>query len=148
MYVIGTLESSSSVTPSRHPTFTPYILPIGVSLPTPKARTPQCLQKKCWFLRVLKRYSVRCCSPTSRRKPSGRATAGQKRVLRQIEQLQRKVLCDRSRSASKRTAPQWRLPRYVLSMSERLEACGMERLSGRPLSYNRGNRRSRLPLAK
>src|SRR5687768_15296961 len=39
------------------------ILPIGVSLPTPKARTPQRLQKKCWFFRVLKRYSVRSDSP-------------------------------------------------------------------------------------
>jgi hypothetical protein len=37
MDVIGTLESSSSVTPSRQPTFTPYILPTGVSLPTPNA---------------------------------------------------------------------------------------------------------------
>ncbi len=38
--------------------FTPTIWPIGVSLPTPKARTPQILQKKCWFFRLWKRYSV------------------------------------------------------------------------------------------
>ncbi len=35
--------------------------------------------------------------------------AGQKRLRRQMEQLQRKELCARSRSASKRTAPQWQL---------------------------------------
>ena len=102
--------------PSRQPTFTPYIVPMGVSLPTPNARTPQCLQKKCWFFRVLKRYSVRSCSPESSRKPSGRATAGQKRARLQIEQLQRYVRGERSRSASNRTAPQWQLPVYVFSM--------------------------------
>ena len=90
---------------------TPIIVPIGVSFPTPKARTPHWRQKKCWFLRVLKRYSVSASAPARRRNPSGRATAAQKRVRRQIEQLQRKLGWSRSRSASKRTVPQWQLPR-------------------------------------
>lgn len=84
----------------------PYILPVGVSLPTPKALTPQCLQKKCWFFLVLNRYSVISPSPESNRKPSGLATATQKRFRRQIEQLHRYESRDRSSSAAKRTAPQ------------------------------------------
>ena len=84
--------------------------PIGVSVPIPKQRTPQCLQKWCSFFFRLKRYFGRCSAPASRRNVSGRATAGQKRVRRQMEQLQRYVGWVRSRSASKRTAPQWQLP--------------------------------------
>ena len=37
---------------------TPYILPMGVSLPMPNGRTPHFLQNKCWFFLVLNRYSV------------------------------------------------------------------------------------------
>ena len=36
---------SSSVRPLIHPTFTPYISPIGVSVPWPNTRTPQWRQK-------------------------------------------------------------------------------------------------------
>jgi hypothetical protein len=43
-------------------------------------------------------------------KPSGLTTVAQNLVRRHIEQLQRKVLCVRSTSASKRTAPQWQEP--------------------------------------
>src|SRR4051794_5312928 len=57
--------------------------------PEAERRTPQCLQKKWTFLRVLNLYSVRSASPATRRKRSGVATAGQNRVLRQMEQLQR-----------------------------------------------------------
>jgi len=78
-----------------------------------KARTPQCLQKKCWFFFVLKRYSVISPSPASRRKFSGLATATQNRFLLQMEQLHRYVLTVKSRSASNRTAPQWHLPWFV-----------------------------------
>ena len=66
---MGSFDSSSSVIPSRQPTLTPTIVPIGVSLPTPKARTPQCLQKKCWFFFVLNRYSVSSALPVSSRNP-------------------------------------------------------------------------------
>lgn len=41
-YVIGILESSASLTPSKQPTLTPYILPMGVSLPTPNVRLTAC----------------------------------------------------------------------------------------------------------
>ena len=49
--------------------------------------------------------------PESRRKSLAGTNANQARVLVQIEQLQRTVPSARSRSASKRTAPQWQLPR-------------------------------------
>jgi hypothetical protein len=68
---------------------TPIIRPIGVSLPTPNARTPQTRQNQCSLRRLLNRYWVSTSCPDSKRKPSSRATAGQKRVRRQIEQLQR-----------------------------------------------------------
>src|SRR3954468_19923333 len=107
---MGMRLSSSSVTPARHPMLTPYIFPIGVSVPTPKGRTPQYLQKKCTFLEVLNLYSVSADSPARRRKCSGVATAGQNLVLRQMEQLHRYEPCARSSSASKFTTPQWQLP--------------------------------------
>jgi hypothetical protein len=43
--VIFSRDSSSSDTLLRQPLFTPTILPIGVSVPIPNGRTPQCLQQ-------------------------------------------------------------------------------------------------------
>ena len=69
---------------------------MGVSVPTPKGRTPQHLQKKCRFLRVLKVYSVSSASPARSESALGsppRARSGSAadgavaaiRVLREIE---------------------------------------------------------------
>jgi len=86
------------------------------ALPTPKGRTPQCLQKKCSFRLVLNRYLVSSDSPERRRNASGFTTAGQNRFREQIEQLHLYVAALTSMSASKRTAPQWQLPLYVFSI--------------------------------
>src|SRR5690606_7062666 len=48
--------------------------------------------------------------PASSRKASGLTIAPQTRYLLQIEQLQRPLPRDRSRSTSKRTRPQWQPP--------------------------------------
>src|SRR6187402_558634 len=90
---------------------------MGVSVPTPNDRTPQVLQKKWRFLRRLNLYSVSSAWPERMRNRPGVATAGQNRVRRQMEQLQRYDCCVRSSSASNVTAPQWQLPLYVFSIA-------------------------------
>lgn len=49
MQVILISDRSLSENWSRQPTLTPTTVPIGVSSPMPKARTPQCRQKSWWF---------------------------------------------------------------------------------------------------
>src|SRR5688572_22584690 len=89
--------------------------PSASRFPLAKVRTPQVRQKlkvRCGSGKPggVQRYSD-TPAPSSRRKLSAPlAKANQARILAQYEQLQRLDPSARSRSASKRTEPQWQLP--------------------------------------